>query len=459
MPSRHAPRPAHSLEKTLSVYSKIFVFAVFSLLAISFWAMTGVLYWEFADDWRQPAFEGSLWFDLMTHHSHMFVFFPLFGTIALIAFFLPACVFVDMYFHRARREKNDIPFARFRFIFGFVVISILSAAIAWAFNAGDEAGIWQLRAELVRERPTAGTACAVPGPNGTCRRVTFPGALENVRKVSQHRERLGDLKRDCQPDPLIEADDTSRPRRFCFVTAKYSPDPRALAPHLLDDTACCRAMQRFETEVRTLYQADPGNRSLLDRLQPVTLGLKVFFLLVVLAISILLAARRARILSDYPAFAHRIDRGVIIGTVAMLFLPFMNHAYLLSSELLYGPNQPMVDAAGVSFYRVPYLLSGAFGVWAFIVMLYFVRREDKEAERTSKIIGTILSGVFVMSYDQIVDYAVRFMGPGAGNQAMMALVVLAAGMWLTLVWLKLAHGRPTQMPGHPAPAAQDEDRD
>ena len=99
----------------------------------------------------------------------------------------------------------------------------------------------------------------------------------------------------------------------------------------------------------------------------------------------------------------------------------------------------MVDATGVSFYRVPYLLSGAFGVWAFIVMLYFVRREDKEAERTSKIIGTILSGVFVMSYDTIVDYAVRFLGPGAGNQSMAALVVLAVGMWLTLVWLKLAH--------------------
>ena len=67
----------------------------------------------------------------------------------------------------------------------------------------------------------AGTACAVPGPNGTCRRVTFPAALENVRMVSQHRERLGDLKRDCRPDPLIEADETGKPRRFCFVTARY----------------------------------------------------------------------------------------------------------------------------------------------------------------------------------------------------------------------------------------------
>ena len=435
---------ASSGEQTLSVYSKIFVLVIFSALTLSFWAMTGILYWEFVDDWRRPAFEGTLWFDLMTHHTHMFVFFPLFGTVALMAFFLPACVFVDMYFHRARREKNDIPLARVRFVTGCVVISALAAAIAWGFNAGDEAGIWQLRPELVRETTTAGSVCAVPGPGGNCRRVTFPVALANVRRVSQHRERLGDLRRDCQTDPLIEDNRAEEPKRFCFVTAKYSPEPHVLAPQLLADPACCQAMQRFETEVRTLYEADPGNRSHLDRLQPLTLGLKVFFLLVVLAISILLAARRARILSDYPSVAHRIDRGVLIGTVAMLFLPFMNHAYLLSSELLYGPNQPMVDATGVSFYRVPYLLSGAFGVWAFIVMLYFVRREDKEAERTSKIIGTILSGVFVMSYDQMVDYAVRFMGPGAGNQSMIALVVLAAGMWLTLIWLKLADGDPSR---------------
>ena len=430
--------------ETLSAYSKIFVFAIFSILGLSFSAMTGALYWEFADNWRQPSFEGSLWFDLMTHHSHMFVFFPLFGTVALVAFFLPAAVFVDMYFHRARREKNDIPFARFRFVTGFIVLCAASAGIAWAFNAGDEAGLWQLKPDLVREAPASTartqantTACAVPGPDGTCLRVTFPTAFANVREVSQRRARLGDLTRDCQPDSLIEAARAAAPKRFCFVTARYSPDPTALDSKLLTDTACCRAMTRFETDVRTLYEAGPQNRSLLDRLQPAALTLKVFFLLVVLVISILLAARRPRILSDYPGLARRIDRGVLIGTAAMLFLPFMNHAYLLSTELIYGPNQPLVDASGVSFYRVPHLLSVAFGIWAFIVMLYFVHREDKEAERASKVIGTILSGVFVLKYETIIDYAVRFAGPGAGNQAMLALAAIALAMWLALVYLKL----------------------
>ena len=71
----------------MNLSSRIFVFIVFAILGVSFWATTGILYWEFSDNWRQPAFEGTLWFDLLTHYSHVFLFFPLFGTVALFAFF------------------------------------------------------------------------------------------------------------------------------------------------------------------------------------------------------------------------------------------------------------------------------------------------------------------------------------------------------------------------------------
>mgnify|MGYP001552726463 CR=1 FL=1 len=70
-------------------------------------------------------------------------------------------------------------------------------------------------------------------------------------------------------------------------------------------------------------------------------------------------------------------------------------------------------------------------------MLFFIRLEDKEAERMTKIIGTIASGVFVLKYEAIIDYAVRFAGPGAGNHAVLALIALAAIMWLALIMLKV----------------------
>ena len=419
----------------MRAYSKIFVLVVFMALGLSFWATTGVLYWEFSEDWRVPEFEGSLWFDLMTHYSHVFLFFPLFGMVALYAFFLPAAVFVDMCWRPAERPENEIPHAKLRFTGGFVAAVGLSAAIGYGFSLGDEAALWQIKRDQLREGGKKGEVCALLDRDGKCVRVTFPTALENVRRVSQDRERLTDLKRNCGQDPLIEQLGGPKPRRYCFVTAKYSRDPAALKDQLLDDRACCRAMDRFETDARNIHKAEP-NRSMLDRIQYATLGAKIFFLLVVLIISVLLAFRRGRIVSQYGHLAHRIDRGVLIGTAAMLFLPFMNHAYLLSTELLYGPNEVLGGGAGVSFYRVPYALSIAFGIWGFFIMLFFIRREDKEAERMSKIIGTVLSGVFVLKYETIIDYAVRLAGPGAGNQAVMSLISIAAVMWLALVVLK-----------------------
>lgn len=417
--------------------SRIFVFVVFVLLGLSFWGTTGLLYWEFSDDWRRPQFEGSLWFDLMTHYSHVFLFFPLFGTVALFAFYLPAAVFVDMYWHRARLPENEIPFAKFRFLLGFVVAVLSSALIASILSLGNETSLWQIKRDQLREGNQQIAACAITSPNGVCERVTFPTALANVRRVSQDRAQITDLKRKCGQDPLIEPLSEAQPKRYCFVTARYSREPVALQSRLLDDQACCEAIERFETDARNVYLASADNRSMLDRIQWLTLSLKIFFLLVVLIISVLLAFRRNRIMSQYEIYAHRIDRGVLIGTVAMLFLPFMNHAYLLSSELLYGPNDVMGAADGVSFYRVPYMLSIVFGIWGFFIMLFFIRREDKEAERMAKIMGTIASGVFVVKYDQIIDYAVRFAGPGAGNQAVAVLVSLAVLLWLGLVIAKV----------------------
>ncbi len=424
----------------LSVYSKLFVLLVFLGFAVTFWANTGLLYWEYSDDWREPVFEGALWFDLMTHHSHLFLFFPLFGTVALAAFFLPAAVFVDMYWRRPESELDRIPFARLRFVGWFAVLIAASLAIAYGFNLGDERGLWQLSPNALRGADNAGVTsrCAVTNAStGLCERVSYPVALANVRRVSQARERLTDLTRACNRDPLIEQIKGPERRRFCFVTTPYSRDAAALEPELLNDQACCQAMERFEASVRYLHLASPDNRSRVDRFQAWALPINIFFLLVILVISVLLAFRRDQIARRYLEHAHRIDRGVLIGTAAMLFLPFMNHAYLLSMELLYGPNQPLIDQGGVSFYRVPYGLSVLFGIWGFFIMLFFIRREDKEAERTSKIIGTIASGVFVLKYDTFIDYAVRFAGPGAGTQSVIGLAVIAASMLILLMVLKV----------------------
>ncbi|MEZ5730625.1 MAG: hypothetical protein R3E48_23225 [Burkholderiaceae bacterium] len=44
------------------------------------------------------------WLALLTMDSHLFVFFPTLGIVALFAFYLPACAFVDLYWFRMGRS-------------------------------------------------------------------------------------------------------------------------------------------------------------------------------------------------------------------------------------------------------------------------------------------------------------------------------------------------------------------
>ena len=112
--------------------SRAFVFIVFVTLAFSFWATTAMLFVEFSDPPNDLPINDALWFMLLTHYSDLFIFFPLFGTVALIAFYTPSCAFVDMYWHTSRQQDDPIPNARVRFVFWFIV---LGATGAWLFQS------------------------------------------------------------------------------------------------------------------------------------------------------------------------------------------------------------------------------------------------------------------------------------------------------------------------------------
>ncbi len=74
---------------------RVFVFVVFLAMGLSFIATTGALMAEFWED--------ELWLDFLTSDSHLFLFFPTFAIISLVAFYLPSCAIVDLYW-------NHLPF-------------------------------------------------------------------------------------------------------------------------------------------------------------------------------------------------------------------------------------------------------------------------------------------------------------------------------------------------------------
>ena len=361
--------------------ARLFIIVVYSIIGLSFWAVTGTLFYEFRD---------ADWFTVATFYSHLFLFFPIFGTVALFAFYWPSVVFLDMYW-------RHISGGRIRFVFGFFVVAAIAWFVAQDLLSGQIRSLFEIPPPvLLADR---GDPADCDGTAGPCVRLPILTGLKNVRRISQRRIGLSDLARNCAPDPLIETIEEKTPRRYCFV----STAPLA-TPILTSDADCCRAQRVFMSMANSSANA---TRSMTSTVHSWTLPLKVFFLLTLLTISIMLAVRRLRLEEHYRDHMGEIEKGVLIGAIAMLFFPVMNHAFLQSAAML--------DVAGGSnSYRGPApFFSFTFGAWALILLFFFYRRRNKEVEFLGRLGGVIASAVAILKYDIIISYFVRYAGSGA----------------------------------------------
>jgi hypothetical protein len=382
--------------------AKIFIGVVFGLICLSFIATTLSLFLEYRD---------AGWFTIATFYSHLFLFFPTFGIVALLAFFTPSCVFLDMYW-------RYVPYGRIRFVIGFFLVTGLALAAAYALASSNERSIWEVAPGVLATDKGEPAGCM--GSENDCERLAIMAAVENVRAVSQRRIGLSDLARNCKPDPLIQTIEAPQASRFCFATTIYRSEPP-----LVGDGECCRAQRMFADAMRTLH-APAENRSFTGHIHRWLLPFKTFFMLILLVISIMLAAWRNTIETHYAEFMRPIERGVLIGAVAMLFYPVMNHAFLQSAVLLYGGSEN-------SAYRTPApFFSFAFGSWALLLVFFFYRRRNKEVEALGRIGGLIASAIAIVKYDLIIDFFVRVTGTGAEPAYIGILAVLAVAAVVAL---------------------------
>lgn len=367
----------------MSSVTRAIVAIVFAVLGMSFIITTAVLYSEFRE---------HDWFTLATLYSHLFIFFPTFGILALCAFYAPACAFLDLYWNSGR-----VPFGKLRFAFGTAVLVVLSVLTARALVGGDLPAIWWLKPQTLASDTGAPKGCiANPKAGQTqCLRHPIMESVAEVRRQSQRRNGLSILVRKCDTDPLIETPRDMVELRYCFITKTK-----------LTAAECCAAQTRFTMALSELY-ASEQQHSVTSLIHTLLLPLKVFFLLMILAIGILLAIWRRTIDDLYGAQTVHIERGILIGALAMLIWPISNHGFLQSSSLLYGKY-------GEGFYsQLSPLMSGLFVVWVLLLVLFFFRREQRDIEAAGKIGGGIASLVFALKYQEIIDYGTRFLGSGA----------------------------------------------
>lgn len=379
----------------MSIFAKAFVFVVFAVLAASFIATTGVLYYEFGGD----AHDGK-WWKLATFYSHLFIFFPTFGIVALVAFFIPACAFTDMYW-------RHVPLGVMRFTIGFVVLIILSLHLTDMVGKGDLRSMWEIKPDVLAADAGEPAQC-VGTPEGCSRVPVFP-ALVDVWEKSSERLGMARFVRECKPDPLVEPPPEQTALRYCFATQSK-----------VNARACCDAQKRFGKAI-ALMHLEPENRSLTEKVHKALLPLKIFFLLVILVIAILLIVWRRSLPMNYPSLVEKIQRGVLVGAGMMLFLPLMNMAFLQASGLLYGTE---LDSG----YRTvsPYLV-GITLVWALLILFFFFQETDKneqDLEQFARIGGVVGSGVFALNYNLVVDYFTRFLGSGMGLSSAIGLAVV-----------------------------------
>jgi hypothetical protein len=369
--------------------ARIFVGVIFALLAASFFASTGMMIYEFR--------EGP-WEQLLMTYSHLFVFFPTFGLLVLAGFYLPSVIFTDLYWHHAT-------YGRVRFALGFLAAIGISLGVNALLQA-PPAGIWQLSpSALILDRGEPQN-CA-----GTrqCRRASVADALHNIRNETSQRSGLSLFARNCRPDPLIEIPDEFRRERFCFATGTK-----------LNGAACCEAQVRMR-ETTWAWSNDPKQRSVLSELDLIFQPLKSFFVTVIIVMGILLALWRDRLEELYGPYIPSLERGVLIGAVAMLMWPMMDYGYQQVANAVFGRLDPGLQVRW-SLVVAP---------WALLLSFYFMRRLGERAEMVGRLLGVAASGIAVVRYEDINDWSARLVGAGAGPVSMVAMaVVLMGGFYL-----------------------------
>ena len=332
-------------------------------------------------------------------HSHLFLFFPVFGLLALVAFYLPSVLLTHLYW-------THQPYGKAHFVVGILVLAGLGFAFAGSLDKEPRA-IYEV----------APYALAADRGDPAKGRVPILDALGTLRDTAQQRFGLASFGRSCARDPLLEVPDEMLKERYCFPAKKN-----------LTGEACCTVQAAFARTVSRL-QRDPDTRSFsadLDRL--LFLPVKTFFILVVVAIAVLLAFWRDRIDQHYADKVPRLERGVIIGGFAMLFWLAMDYGYQQTANVLFG-RMTAGPQLRLSLVLVP---------WALLLLFYFLRRLGRQGELVGQISGVVFAGVAVLRYEQLNDWVVRLFGIGADGWVLVVLIAIALIGLGTLLWFRNA---------------------
>jgi hypothetical protein len=363
---------ADQQEDSGMIGARVFVSLVFTVLGVAFISQTIMFYREF---------QGVDWQALLLLHSHLFLFFPAFGVLALVAFHLPATIFTHMYW-------TIIPHGRLRFVIGALVIVAAAIGMSRGIDTTYPTELWQLSPRaLVADRPEEVRCDA----GRICRRVTLLEGVRDLRRLAQTHFAISKTARPCSTDELLEEPDDVRAGRYCFAGGEK-----------LGAQACCAVQSAYRTRIADLGR-DAQNRSALAQSAQWVQPFETFFVMIVVAIGALLVIWRRLLEANYADVAPAIERALLIGAAAMMPWPFMDYAFSTAMETLTGR---MTDAPDVRWSLV-------VAPWALLLLIFFLGRMGRKVERLGQLAGAAASVVAVLRYQEMTDVGIRVFGVGA----------------------------------------------
>jgi len=393
----------------LPIMERLFVALIFAILYVSFIALPWQLSQEFA---------ATDWMSIALFHSYLFVFYSLFGLVTLVAFYLPAVIFTHLYWHHVK------PLGRLRFLFGFIVVVALSLAFSANLLNSQPRAVWEIAQNIPAAAANITATCKATGEG--CNAGPLLSPMFAVRAASKARTGLQPFARTCDPDILMEPPPEDTALRQCFLTKRKS-----------NAATCCKAQKAFARKVTARYinwtevlagnwrriaDIDQTRKSMTGYWHAITLPFKTFFILIIIIIAALLVIWHDTVEKNYAPCMKKMERGLIVSAVAMLFWPLMEYAYAQSSGVLYGNWNPGVNLKA-SLVILP---------WAVLIGVYFMRSRGLGLLPQ---LGSIVGALFAMlQYDQLTNLAVRFTGSGADWLDAGGLVALAIAGLLIVLW-------------------------
>ncbi len=364
--------------------SRVAVTILFILLYLGFLAETGVLLAEFGSS--------GLALRLASLDSQNFIFFPVAGSLALVAFWRPAVLLVDAMW------RGQLKFGRI-VLAGSLLFALAGAwLISGVFESSAARSVFEISPKALA------TDAGVAATDDTPPLAPVSEVLARMRILSGVDRGLGEYQAQCDRE-WLQYSVAAEVEMLCFPAGER-----------LSVRDCCAAKAAFRQRLNRLAAEAPSRTAAVHNW---VLPVKVFFLLLLLGIGILLVQYRKGLERLHGMTPSGISFGLALGGAVMLVWPLLNAAYLQTMALLTG-------AGSASAYTVVApLVALGFGVWTLLLIFFHLRSYPSQIEYAAKVGGFIAAAVGVFRYEEITNYLARTLGVGGG---LVAIIVFAVGV-------------------------------